>query len=130
MAISPDGTLVAFYLDSSELLVADLGTTLAVCMQLDFSARAATLGSGASGGRGEGDRNQVATLPLGMVWLDNSSVALQWRNFVVIVDKEKNVYELFYPSFVHMQPEASYYLGFVNDIWFFDSFLVFTLMKI
>ncbi|KAL5110401.1 hypothetical protein TcWFU_005446 [Taenia crassiceps] len=59
----------------------------------------AVLGSGSNG-------SHVSTLPSDMAWLDNSTVALQWRNLVVIADMEKNVYELFYPSFVHIQPEV------------------------
>lgn len=100
MAISPNEDRVAFYLDNGLLCVANLGPVLDVCMELDFSDRAAALGGGSNGGH-------IATLPSDMAWLDNSTVALQWRNLVVIADMEKNVYELFYPSFVHIQPEAS-----------------------
>ena len=107
MAISPDEQYVALYLDSSVLLIANMGVTLTVSMQLDFSARAATLGGGIGECGGIGGQNQVVTLPSDMKWLDNSTVALQWRNFLVIADTGKNVYELFYPSFVHMQREVS-----------------------
>ncbi|VDK22888.1 unnamed protein product [Taenia asiatica] len=109
MAISPDEERVAFYLDNGLLCAANLGSTLDVCMELNFSDRAATLGGGSNGGH-------VATLPSDMVWLDNSTVALQWRNFVVITDMDKNVYEIFYPSFVHIQPEASQMYFFVMCI--------------
>ncbi|VDM32837.1 unnamed protein product [Hydatigera taeniaeformis] len=99
MAISPNEERVAFYMDSGLLLVAGVGPVFDVCMELDFSDRAASLVGNSNGGH-------IATLPSDMAWLDNSTVALQWQNFVVITDLEKNVYELFYPSFVHIQPEV------------------------
>ncbi|EUB64267.1 Vacuolar protein sorting-associated protein [Echinococcus granulosus] len=117
MAISPDEERVALYLDSGLLRVASLGPSFEVCMELDFSDRAAALGSGSNGGH-------VATLPSDMAWFDNSTIALQWRNFLVIADMEKNVYELFYPSFVHIQPEASQMYFFIT--WWVDGLRVLT----
>ncbi|VUZ48753.1 unnamed protein product [Hymenolepis diminuta] len=101
LALSPNEEMVALYLDCSVLRVFSLvsGGGLEVRMELDLSARAAALGGGIS------DNNRVSTLPSGLVWLDNSTLALQWSNFVVVVDMEKNIYELFYPSLVHIQPE-------------------------
>lgn len=102
LALSPNEEMVALYLDCSVLRVFSLvsGGGLEVRMELDLSARAAALGGGIS------DNNRVSTLPSGLVWLDNSTLALQWSNFVVVVDMEKNIYELFYPSLVHIQPEV------------------------
>ncbi|KAM7537832.1 hypothetical protein Aperf_G00000069416 [Anoplocephala perfoliata] len=101
LALSHNEELVALYLDSSVLRVASLagGGGLDVRMEFDFSKRAAAL-DGDTGGI-----NRVSSLPSDLVWLDNSTLALQWPNFVVVVDMEKNIYELFYPSLVHIQPE-------------------------
>ncbi|VDD83465.1 unnamed protein product [Mesocestoides corti] len=97
LAIAPNEALVAFYLDSSVLRVTSLGKDLEVQLELDFSERVVALG---------GKNSNIASLPSDMVWLDNSTVGLQWKNFVVIVDMEKNVYEFFYPSYVRIQAEV------------------------
>lgn len=102
LALSHNEELVALYLDNSVLRVASLvdGVSLDVRMEFDFSRRAVVLGGGGAG------ISRVSSLPSGLVWLDNSTLALQWPNFVVIVDMEKDIYELFYPSLVHLQPEV------------------------
>ncbi len=104
LAISPDEDLVAFYLDSSVLWVTTLDMT-DVHLEVDLTERASTF-SGAGGGGGGSGAPKFATLPSSLEWLDSQTVALLWKNFVVIVDMEKNVYEFFYPSFVRIQPEV------------------------
>lgn len=95
LSVSSDETKVAFYLDSSVLLVTSLDMQ-ETHLEMDLSKRATSFNA-----------HKFATLPFTMEWLDEETVALLWKNFLVIVDLTENAYEFFYPSFVRIQPEVS-----------------------
>lgn len=113
LAVSPDSQWVALFMDNGVLRVIRLVPPGAVAsgnetarLELDLSSDIDTAGAAAGA-------NRLAA----MLWLDNSSLALQWPNFVAVVDMAKNVHKLFYPSFIYMQPEACLFGPFLFFFW-------------
>ncbi|VDL98343.1 unnamed protein product [Schistocephalus solidus] len=97
IAVSSDEQSVALFLDTDVLWVGSLDFS-EVKFELPLRGRVSALGS-------EEQTSIPGCRPLALKWLDNSTVAVQWTNFIVLVDVDKNVYEFFYPTCIHTEIE-------------------------
>ncbi|VDN42828.1 unnamed protein product [Dibothriocephalus latus] len=98
IAVSSDEQSVALFLDTDVLWVGSLDFS-EVKFELPLRGRVSAVGSE--------DKTPVpGSHPLALKWLDNSTVAVQWTNFIALVDVEKNVYEFFYPTCIHTEVEV------------------------
>ncbi|BHF64295.1 Vacuolar protein sorting-associated protein 16 [Sparganum proliferum] len=98
MAVSGDEQSVALFLDTDVLWVGSLDFS-EVKFELPLRGRVSAVGS-------EEKTSVSGCRPLALKWLDNSTIAVQWTNFIVLVDFEKNVYEFFYPTSIHTEVEV------------------------